>query len=64
VAPFGPHWLSGTTPVLVVELNAPITAVGVDSVVGSITSIPPSHWLDPVENGAQPDGTLICGIDT
>src|ERR1700736_102035 len=44
VAPFGPHWLSGTTPVFVVESNAPITAVGL---VGSITSIPPSHWGGP-----------------
>src|SRR5215472_16759023 len=66
VAPFGPHACSGTTPVFVVGSKAPITAVGVESVVGSTTSGPPSHSIR-AEPAAQfvPAGFLAMnGIDT
>ena len=36
VDPFGPHAWSGITPVLVAGSNAPCTAVGLVSVVGSV----------------------------
>src|SRR5229473_2442234 len=63
VAPFGPHSLSGNTPVLVAALKAPITATGRVRVVGSITSMPPWQKLGPPK--VQPGGLLaICGTET
>src|SRR6202030_3556392 len=56
VAPFGPQPVSGTTPVFVVALNAPIVVTGPVTVVGSITSRPP---LQLFGERVQPGGLLM-----
>src|SRR5581483_4176084 len=63
VAPFGPHLLSGTTPVLVVGSNAPSPIVGP---VGSTTRSPPSQVIGPDScPKLQPGGLLaMTGIET
>src|ERR1700736_4508021 len=59
VAPFGPHSLSLTTPVLLAGSNAPATATAWS---GSITSSPPLH--SPASMW-QPGGlSAMVGTDT
>src|SRR5690349_12291065 len=71
VAPFGPQWWSATTPVLVLELNAPWTTTTVvpwkASMIasGSVTRTPPSQVIGPAFPSAlQPAGLLaMIGIE-